>query len=151
MAPKKCLVKLKVQGEFLKSLPTFASPKPKRVKKIATDEKKPSPSSTSSASKASSPAPEDAPPKINTGPKELSTAGLTIHSINPQYTLDRSGKPCKKWVRSQRLFKSFSGFKVLLKSWEVALDAQEPLDGQEPLEEKKNTLQDIMNPPEVSV
>lgn len=142
MAPKKFVVKLKVQGEFLKTLPSFAPPKPKRVKKIAAEDKKPSTTTSTSGSKASSPAPEEAPTnpsKINTGVKEMSTAGLTVHSINLQYALDKSGAPCNKWGRSTRQIKSFSGFQVKFKTWKVTLKT-----------EKKT---EIMNPevPQVAV
>lgn len=116
MAPKKHLVKLQLQPEFLKTLPAFTAPKPKRVKKVAGDDKKSGNSSSTSGSKGSSPAPEEpASHRINTGPKETSTAGLTVNSVNQ--TLDKSGAPCKKWVRTTRQFKTFSGFKVKLKTW----------------------------------
>lgn len=119
MAPKKHLVKLKVQPEFLKTLPVFTPPKPKRVKKVTGEDKKAAGSAVASASgsKGTSPVPieEPASHRINTGPKEMSTAGLTVNSVNQ--TLDKSGVPCKKWVRTTRQFKTFSGFKVKIKTW----------------------------------
>lgn len=142
MAPKKLyLVKLKLEAEFLKTLPVFAPPKPKRVKKIAGDDKKAGAGSSSSAgaSKGTSPAPSEEPAshRINTGPKELSTAGLTVNSVNQ--TLDKSGVPCKKWVRTQRQFKTFSGFKVKFKSWKHKPEAKVKL-------ERKMSLLDIVDP-----
>lgn len=111
MAPKKQLVKLKLPPDFLKTLPVFATPKIKRVKKIAEEKK------NDKADKNISPAPHEDPLKINTGSKELSTAGLTVHSVNANFALDKSGRPAKKWVRGTRQFKTFSGFKVKIKTW----------------------------------
>lgn len=116
MAPKKHFVKLQLQPDFLRTLPTFTAPKPKRVKKVAGEDKKTAAGTSASASKGSSPAPEEpASHRINTGPKEMSTAGLTVNSVSQ--TLDKSGVPCKKWVRTTRQFKTFSGFKVKVKAW----------------------------------
>ncbi|SGZ53775.1 CIC11C00000003822 [Sungouiella intermedia] len=116
MAPKKHLVKLHLQPDFLRTLPVFTVPKAKRVKKVAGDEKKSTANSSVAASKGLSPAPEEpVSHRINTGPKEMSTAGLTVNSVSQ--TLDKSGAPCKKWVRTTRQFKTFSGFKVKLKAW----------------------------------
>lgn len=119
MAPKKHLVTLKVQTEFLKTLPAIAPPKPKRVKKVAAEDKKGAAGTNGSASvsKGTSPALNEEPAshRINTGPKEMSTAGLTVNSVNQ--TLDKSGTPCKKWGRTTRQFKTFSGFKVKIKTW----------------------------------
>lgn len=124
---------LKVPSSFLGSLPKF-SPAKSRVKKIAV---KLAPHSTST-SKAGSPTPNipdgydrDATPsenaaaaatisnfKINSGVKEMSTAGLTMKSIAPdKYLLDKSGKPCKRWTKKPRTFKTFSGFKVTQLMW----------------------------------
>ncbi|KAI3402441.2 hypothetical protein KGF56_004849 [Candida oxycetoniae] len=51
--------------------------------------------------------------KINAGLKESSTSGLTMNSINSAlYTLDKSGKPCKRWVKKTKSFKTFTGFKM---------------------------------------
>ncbi|PVH18113.1 uncharacterized protein CXQ87_001030 [Candidozyma duobushaemuli] len=111
MPPKRQLVKLKVSPEFLKTLPVFATPKAKRVKKIAEDKK------NEKNDKTSSPGPHDDNSKVNSGMKELSTAGLTVHSVNANFALDKSGRPAKKWVRGSRQFKTFSGFKVKLKTW----------------------------------
>lgn len=122
MATKKHLVKLKLLLEFLKTLPVFAPPKPKRVKKVAAEDKKSS-STGPDGHKGSSPAPDDTPaPKINTGPKEMSTAGLTVNNINQ--ALDKSGAPSKKWVRTTRQFKSFSGFKTKIKTWKQMPEAK---------------------------
>lgn len=142
MTPKKThLVKLKLEPEFLKTLPVFTPPKPKRVKKVAGDEKKTTPGNPSSvsASKGTSPAPSEEPlsHRINTGPKELSTAGLTVNSVNQ--TLDKSGVPCKKWVRTQRQFKTFSGFKIKIKSWKHKADLKVKL-------ERKMSMLEIVEP-----
>lgn len=120
MATKKHLVKLKLLSEFLKSLPAFAPPKPKRVKKVAGEDKKSSANGLD-GHKGSSPAPDDTPSsKINAGPKEMSTAGLTVNNVNQ--VLDKSGTPSKKWVRTTRQFKSFSGFKTKIKTWKQKPD-----------------------------
>lgn len=121
MATKKHLVKLTLPSEFLKTLPVFTPPKTKRVKKVASDDKK---ASNGSDHKGSSPAPgeENLTPKINTGPKELSTAGLTVSSVT--HSLDKSGAPSKKWVRTTRQFKSFSGFKTKIKTWKQKPDTK---------------------------
>lgn len=133
MPSKRYMTTLKVPSSFLGSLPKF-SPAKSRVKKIAV---KLAPNSTST-SKAGSPTPNipdgydrDATPsenaasgpaisnfKINSGVKEMSTAGLTMKSIAPdKYVLDKSGKPCKRWTKKPRTFKTFSGFKVTQKLW----------------------------------
>lgn len=31
---------------------------------------------------------------------------------NGSFSLDKTGKPCRKWVKKSHLFKTFSGFKV---------------------------------------
>lgn len=111
MPPKRQLVKLKVSPEFLKTLPVFATPKAKRVKKITEDKK------NEKNDKNLLPGPHDDNSKVNSGMKELSTAGLTVHSVNANFALDKSGRPAKKWVRGSRQFKTFSGFKVKLKTW----------------------------------
>lgn len=114
MPPKRQLVKLKVSPEFLKTLPVFATPKAKRVKKVAEDKK----SDKAGDGKHLSPGlDEPANARINTGLKELSTAGLTVHSVNANFALDKSGRPAKRWVRGTRQFKTFSGFKVKIKTW----------------------------------
>lgn len=119
---KKLPVKLAVPSKFLATLPVFAAPptpKPKtRVKKLTSEEKKNGSSpGASTGSKGSSPAPADDghTPKVNTGPKEMSTAGLSVNNI--AQLLDKSGEPCKRWVRGGKQFKSFSGFKIKLKRW----------------------------------
>lgn len=114
MPPKRQLVKLKVSPEFLKTLPVFATPKAKRVKKVAEEKK----SDKAGDGKHLSPGlDEPASARINTGLKELSTAGLTVHSVNANFALDKSGRPAKRWVRGTRQFKTFSGFKVKIKTW----------------------------------
>lgn len=118
MAAKKQIVKLQVPLAFLASLPAFATPKPKsRVKKLTVDEKK------SATSPGSSPAPaEDSQTqKINTGPKELSTAGLSVNTSSQ--TLDKSGSACRKWTRGLKQFKTFSGFKIKIRRY-VAKDVK---------------------------
>lgn len=122
MATKKHLVKLKLLSEFLRTLPVFATPKPKRVKKVAADDKKSS-NTGSDGHRGSSPAPEDTTaPKINSGPKEMSTAGLAVNNVS--HILDKSGTPSKKWVRTVRQFKSFSGFKTKIKTWKQKPEAK---------------------------
>lgn len=140
MATKKHLVKLKLLSDFLKSLPVFAPPKPKRVKKVAADDKKAS-SAGPDGHKGSSPAPDDTPAaKINTGPKEMSTAGLTVNTVNQ--ILDKSGNPSKRWVRTTRQFKSFSGFKSKIKTWKQKPDAKKEVKT-----EKRHLVDESVEPP----
>lgn len=112
MAPKKQSVTLQLPLEFLATLPAFtAKPKPKpKAEPKKVPPKKPD-------AYASSPAPEENQGRVNTGPKDLSTAGLTVNSVTQ--TLDRSGKPCRAWTRGNLQFKAFSGFKVTVKRWEA--------------------------------
>lgn len=115
---KKYLAKIKLPPAFLKTLPAFSPPAKLRVKKLADTK-------SGLSSKLSSPTPGDETPvnpltshtqanaRINSGMKELSTAGLTMNNINSTYALDKSGRPCRRWVRRPRQFKTFTGFKVL--------------------------------------
>lgn len=102
-------VKLKIPLDFLKTLPAFATPKAKKPK---AGEKKDPGSPSGGPEESALPS-----SKINTGAKDLSTAGLTIHPVNATFALDKSGKPCKKWTRGSRQFKTFSGFKVKVRTW----------------------------------
>lgn len=120
MPPKRQLVKLKLPSEFLKTLPVFATPKVKRVKKIVEDKK------NDKSDKTLLPGPHDDNSKVNSGLKELSTAGLTVHSVNANFALDKSGRPAKKWVRGSTQFKTFSGFKVKLKTWKHKSEKEKP-------------------------
>ncbi|KAK6456114.1 INO80 complex subunit Ies4-domain-containing protein [Scheffersomyces xylosifermentans] len=131
--PKRYWITIPLNPKFLAKLPDFPVPVSKtRLKKIAAEERKAAISASASAggSKVSSPAPENsnsnnlnagnggAPGvisnfKINSGLKESSTSGLTMNSIsNGLYALDKSGKPCRRWVKKTTQFKTFSGFKV---------------------------------------
>ena len=134
---KRLWVKLSVPSTFLSTLPEFAHTK-SRVRKVATDDRKSLPAPSLNPSKGSSPAPSISESttnnssttlntlnqpaisnfKINSGLKESSTSGLVMNSIsNGLYALDKSGKPCKKWVKKPTQFKTFSGFKVKYISW----------------------------------
>lgn len=149
-AARRLWVKLKLSSKYLATLPKFDSYVSKsRLKKIAQDEKKGISPSISSLQR-SSPAPEGTGTpgptnnassasgagssgisqyKINVGLKGDSTSGLTMNSINPAlYVLDKSGKPCRRWVKKQKQFKSFTGFKMKYTKYE----AKEP----SPKEEK---------------
>ncbi|KAI5966483.1 uncharacterized protein KGF55_000792 [Candida pseudojiufengensis] len=137
VAAKRLWIKLKLPSKFLGTLPKFEPFVSKsRLKKIAQEERRIAAGLQSSTnSQKSSPAPDGgsvtpAPNastsggggsgsggisqyKINVGLKESSTAGLAMNSINSAlYALDKSGKPCKKWVKKQKQFKTFTGFKV---------------------------------------
>lgn len=122
---KRLWVKLPLPSSYLSTLPEFTHAK-SRVRKVATVEKKHQ-APSQSPSKGSSPAPGDSTNssasthnqpaisnfKINSGLKESSTSGLVMNSIsNGLYALDKSGKPCRKWVKKPTQFKTFSGFKV---------------------------------------
>ncbi|OBA20705.1 hypothetical protein METBIDRAFT_43682 [Metschnikowia bicuspidata var. bicuspidata NRRL YB-4993] len=114
---KKYNVKVRLPTSYLETLPVFATPKPKsRAKKLSAEDKK------NAGSPGSSPAPADDVPaaRINTGPKELSTAGLTVNTVTQ--TLDKSGRPCRKWKKGPREFKTFTGFKVGLSVWKPEED-----------------------------
>lgn len=142
MAAKKQLVKLKLQLEFLKTLPAFTPPKPKRVKKVGEDKK--NGNGALSASKGTSPAPNEEAHSHRTtsAHKEMSTAGLTVNSVNQ--ILDKSGTPCKKWVRSTQQFKTFSGFQVKLKSWKHKLDGRVK-------HEDRVSVSELVEPPQAPV
>ncbi|KAI5953606.1 hypothetical protein KGF54_002978 [Candida jiufengensis] len=137
VAAKRLWIKLRLPTKFLGTLPKFEPFVSKtRLKKIAQEERRIAAGlQSSTTSQKSSPAPDGgsvtpAPNattsttggsssggisqyKINVGLKESSTSGLTMNSINSAlYTLDKSGKPCKRWVKKQREFKSFTGFKM---------------------------------------
>jgi hypothetical protein len=127
--PRRYWVKLSVSKDYLATLPHFPTPISKsRLKKLAAEDKK-NGGGSSMGSKHSSPTASEAGTekpsaassnsaslsqfKINSGLKESSTSGLTMNSITSGlYTLDKSGFPCKKWVKKPRTFKTFSGFKV---------------------------------------
>lgn len=125
--PRRYWVKISVNKEFLSKLPHFPTPVSKtRLKKLAAEEKKNGATSTGNSSPTESDqggekggsttaasATQLSQFKINSGLKESSTSGLTMNSINSGlYTLDKSGSPCKKWVKKPKSFKTFSGFKV---------------------------------------
>lgn len=149
--PKRYWVKINMSQKFLKTLPEFLPPISKsRLKKIAAEERKAASSSIASAagSKVSSPAPENGTsannasssgnPKINSGMKESSTSGLVVNSINNSYSLDKSGKPCRKWIKKPREFKTFSGFKVEYISWR-----HEQEKGSHPINSVKEEMESV--------
>lgn len=127
--PRRFWVKVSVPKDFLGKLPHFPTPISKsRLKKLQAEEKKngngsisgskhSSPTASEAGTEKPSAASANAPPlsqfKINSGLKESSTSGLTMNSITSGlYTLDKSGAPCRKWVKKPKSFKTFSGFKV---------------------------------------
>lgn len=125
--PRRYWVKINAPKDFLATLPHFPTPVSKtRLKKLAAEEKKIGAANTANSSPTESESGVDKPGyanstaapqlsqfKINSGLKESSTSGLTMNSINSGlYTLDKSGSPCKKWVKKPKSFKTFSGFKV---------------------------------------
>ncbi|GEQ67687.1 hypothetical protein JCM33374_g1352 [Metschnikowia sp. JCM 33374] len=120
--PRKYNVKLKLPPSFLETLPVFATPTPKsksRAKKLSAEDKR------AGTPPGSSPAPPEesvSVGKINTGPKELSTAGLTVNTVTQ--ALDKSGKPCRRWKKAPMQFKTFSGFKIELGTWKPDAAAQ---------------------------
>lgn len=120
--PKRFWARLKLSPKFLGTLPEFPAYISKsRLKKLAQEERRSGTTSMTTLQR-SSPAPEGGASaigptisnyKVNVGLKEGSTSGLTINSITSgQYSLDKSGKPAKRWVKKPRLFKTFTGFKV---------------------------------------
>ena len=143
-AARRLWVKLKLSSKHLARFPRFDAPVPKSIlKRITHDERKDASPSISSLQR-SSPAPDGTGTpgpsnntnstggaggsgisqyKINVGLKGDSTSGLTMNSINPAlYVLDKSGKPCRRWIKKQKQFKSFTGFKMKYTKY----DAQEP-------------------------
>lgn len=119
MAPKKTYtVTLKLPLDVLRSVKAApaASKAKSRVKKLSKEKK------TGTLSPGSSPAPTDdsqGKGTVNTGPKELSTAGLAVSSI--AQALDKSGRPCRRWTRAPIHFKTFSGFKISIDTWKQSL------------------------------
>lgn len=120
--PKRFWARLKLSPKFLGTLPEFPAYISKsRLKKLAQEERRSGTTSMNTLQR-SSPAPEGGASttgttisnyKVNVGLKEGSTSGLTINSITSgQYSLDKSGRPAKRWVKKPRLFKTFTGFKV---------------------------------------
>lgn len=132
---KKHWVKLSLPKSFLENLPDFPPPvsKSRQKKGPVNDDKKTGMQATSkgsgknaskngskSVSKGLSPAPtgEISSAKINTGPKEMSTAGLTVNSASSEkYALDKTSRVSKKWVKRQAQFKTFTGFKIKYVTW----------------------------------
>lgn len=146
--PKRFWAKLKLSPKFLGTLPEFPTYMSKsRLKRLAQEERRSGSASLNSLQR-SSPAPEGSNNlnnnnnnnngsggnnggstisnyKVNMGLKEGSTSGLTMNSIaSGQYALDKSGKPCKRWVKRPRQFKSFTGFKVTY----VAFEPKDPVE-----------------------
>ncbi|CAK9438684.1 uncharacterized protein LODBEIA_P29080 [Lodderomyces beijingensis] len=78
--------------------------------------------------------------KINAGLKESSTSGLTMNNVNSLYSLDKSGKPCRRWVKRPRSFKTFTGFKIDYNRYEpeATSDAEEKSNGVEANGDKIN-------------
>ncbi|RCK61015.1 hypothetical protein Cantr_08724 [Candida viswanathii] len=150
--PKRYWAKLKLSPKFLGTLPEFPAYMSKsRLKRLAQEERRSGSASINSLQR-SSPAPEGGSGgannnngsnnsnnnnnggttisnyKVNMGLKEGSTSGLTMNSITSgQYALDKSGKPCKRWVKKPRQFKSFTGFKVTY----VSFEPKDPADKKE--------------------
>ena len=143
-AARRLWVKLKLSSKHLANFPRFDAPVPKSILKRITQDERKGVSPSISSLQRSSPAPEGTGTpgpsnnsnstggaggsgisqyKINVGLKGDSTSGLTMNSINPAlYVLDNSGKPCRRWVKKQKQFKSFTGFKMKYTKY----DAQEP-------------------------
>lgn len=113
MAPKKYPVKLKLSLDFLATLPSFPTPAPKsRTKKVAEEVKL-------ASSPVPSPGPsEDLPKTKATAVKDsVSHASNNLNNLHLHSNLVRYEHPAKKWGRSTRQFKTFTGFKVSVKSW----------------------------------
>ncbi|KAK6869041.1 hypothetical protein K6H10_005290 [Candida tropicalis] len=165
--PKRFWARLKLSPKFLGTLPEFPTYMSKsRLKRLAQEERR-SASASLNGSQRSSPAPEGGNGngsnynnnngggnnnggstisnyKVNMDLKEGSTSGLTMNSITSgQYALDKSGKPCKRWVKKPRQFKSFTGFKVTYVAFEPkdAVDKQETK--QEDVEIKEESVSNI--------
>lgn len=70
--------------------------------------------------------------KINLGPKESSTSGLTMNSIvSGAYTLDKTGAPCRRWVKKPTTFKTFSGFKMRIVSYKPRVERKKKIKAEE--------------------
>lgn len=111
MGSKKHLVHLKVPSTFLATLPVMPLPQPKqKVKKIAADEQR-----LATTSLKSSPAKEE--PKVNSLPLKQSSTASLVSKPSSELQSTRNGYQAKKWGRSTREFKTFTGFKVSVKNW----------------------------------
>lgn len=143
MAPPKKhhVVKLSLPTTFLETLPRFRA----------------SSTSTGNSSKISSPTPDAhvtlSSAKINSGIKELSTAGLSLNNLsNGHNNLDKSGKPCKKWHKQPRKFKTFSGFKVTFSAYtNEVIVAKGEVKIKEKKEKKEKKIKEEKLPKEMKV
>lgn len=71
---------------------------------------------------------------------------------NGSFSLDKTGKPCRKWVKKSHLFKTFSGFKVDYVSYNgedikenTQPQQQQPPQQQEPKQQEINQSNDRDN------
>lgn len=111
------MVKLRLSKEFLKTLPHIPSQKT-RLRRLAAERAAAAAAANASQGKQSTPiggGDQDKTTlsnfKINLGLKGDSTAGLVMNTVTTTL-LDKTGRPCRKWVKRPRPIKLFSGFKL---------------------------------------
>lgn len=122
MAAKKYLVLVKVPSAFLATLPAIPAPTPRsKVKKAIADEAKLANTTFKSSSGV-----KDDPSRLEASMKEassnlshLSHTSYSSHlsSLPKLHNLSAPKNPSKKWGRSKRNFKTFTGFKFSVKNW----------------------------------
>lgn len=107
------IIVLKLRPELLRSIP--ATPTHVRIEKKKPGKKK---QAALALSAASSSVPST--PSGNHGPGESSTpkskSGANAGNVGIK-ELDRSGKPCRRWVKGTAEITSFTGFKYAVCSW----------------------------------
>lgn len=143
MGSKKHLVHLKVPSAFLATLPAIPQPQSKqKAKKTAADASTTAATTASAVDGArlatvslrSSPVPKEEPRSNGLPVKQSSTAAIT-NKPSLEFQTSRNGNQAKKWGRSTRQFKTFTGFKVSVKNWvhkdspEVKMEADTLLAG----------------------
>ncbi|RKP32168.1 hypothetical protein METBISCDRAFT_25918 [Metschnikowia bicuspidata] len=108
MGVKRYPVQLKVPTSFLTTLPEFPTPPSKLRSKKAADDPKLA---------ASAAAPPKEPAKDQHSPVK-ETPSASSHTQEPQSShFTPPVNPAKKWGRSTRQFKTFTGYKVQVKNW----------------------------------
>lgn len=113
------MVKLQLSKEFLKTLPHIPSQKT-RLRRLAAERAAAAAAAANGNSqKQGLPAVDGQDKstlssfKINQGIKSDSTAGLTMNTVTA-FLLDKTGKPCRKWVKQPRKFRTFTGYTVVV-------------------------------------
>ena len=113
------MVKLQLSKDFLKTLPHIPSQKT-RLRRLAAERAAAAAAAANGNNqKQNSPTTDSQDKatlssfKINQGIKGDSTAGLTMNTVTAAQ-LDKTGKPCRKWVKQPRKFRTFTGYTVVV-------------------------------------